>query len=168
MGIGAYLDLGFPANRNRGLPVGLAQQNPFQSTICRQNMKKPLFKCMTKATTAEGDDLRRSWNWVTSRRGTLKVMPDALVCGDWRIPYDDIDEAILFSIWTIYPGFLLRVKSGDTIYQFGLNWNRFWKNDLPFPVSREKGKLKHSAFSIISRILLIGCIIYWIWSKTSS
>lgn len=118
---------------------------------------------MTKATTAEGEDLRCSFNWVCARRGILKVMPDALVYGDWRIRYDQIDEAVLFSIWSILPGFLLRVKSGSTIYQFGLNWNPFWKKELPFPVAREKGKVKYSAFSIMVRAILLGYVIYVVW-----
>ena len=122
---------------------------------------------MTKATTAEGENLRYSLNWVVSRRAILKVMPDALVCGDWRIPYDQIDDAILFSIWTLYPGFLLRVRSGETVYQFGLNWNPFWKKELPFPVSREKGKLKYSTFSIIARIALLGYVAYILWKHMS-
>ena len=126
-------------------------------------MDKPLYWCMTKATTAEGEELRRSLNWVISRRGILKVMPDALVCGNWRIPYSQIDEAVLFSIWSLLPGFLLRVKSKGKTYQFGLNWNPFWKRELPFPVAREKGKLKHSAFSIVIRLILVGYIVYWIW-----
>jgi hypothetical protein len=84
-------------------------------------MNKPLYTCMTKATTAEGENLRCSLNWIVARRAMLKVMPDALVCGDWRIPYDKIDEAVLFSIWSIFPGFLLRVRVAGTIYQFGLN-----------------------------------------------
>ncbi len=37
---------------------------------------------MTKSTTDEGKELRRSLNWVVARHGILKVMPDALVCGD--------------------------------------------------------------------------------------
>ena len=130
-------------------------------------MEKPIYRCMTKATTAEGENLRRSLNWVVARRAILKVMPDALVCGDWRIPYNQIDEAILFSIWSIYPGFLLRVRSGETVYQFGLNWNPFWKRELPFPVSREKGKLKYSTFSIIARVILLGYVAYIVWKHMS-
>lgn len=117
---------------------------------------------MTKATTAEGEDLRHSFNWVVSRRGILKVMPDALICGDWRIPYDQIEDAILFSIWSIFPGFLLRIKCSGTVYQFGVNWNVFWKKDLPFPVTRERGKLKYSAFSIVIRAILFGYVAYLI------
>ena len=122
---------------------------------------------MTKATTAEGENLRRSFNWVVARRSILKVMPDASVCGDWKIPYNQIDEAILFSIWSIFPGFLLRIRSGETVYQFGLNWNAFWKRELPFPVSREKGKLKYSTFSIIARVILFGYVAYMIWKHMS-
>ena len=130
-------------------------------------MDKPIYKCMTKATTAEGDELRRSFNWVVSRRGTLKVKKDALECGDWRIPFDEIEEAVLFSIWSIVPGYLLRVKSKGKIYQFGLNWNPFWKKKLPFPVSREKRKLKYSPFSIIVRLILLGYVAYLVWKNYS-
>ena len=122
---------------------------------------------MTKGTTAEGENLRRSLNWALARRGSLKVMPDALVCGDWRIPYDQIDEAELFSIRSIFPGFLLRVRTGKTIYQFGLNWNPFWKKELPFPVTRGKGNLKYSVFSMIVRVALLGYIAYAIWKYVS-
>ena len=118
---------------------------------------------MTKGTTAEGENLGRSLNWVVARRGILKVMPDALVCGDWRIPYEQIDEAELFTIRSIFPGFLLRVRTGDTIYQFGLNWNPFWKKELPFPVTREKVNLKYSVFSIVVRVALLGYAVYAIW-----
>jgi hypothetical protein len=88
---------------------------------------------MTKATTAEGDDIRRSLSWVLSRRGILQVKTDSLVCGSWTIPYSEISEAVLFSLrGVVFPGYVLRVKSGNQIYQFGLNPGRFWRGDLPF------------------------------------
>jgi len=120
---------------------------------------------MTKATTAEGDDVRYSVNWVVARRGILKVMPDALVCGDWRIPYEEIDEAVLFSVTSFFflPGFVLRVRSRGTIYQFGLNWNPFWKRELPFPVTREKGRLGLSPFSVVIRVAALSYLVYWLW-----
>ena len=120
---------------------------------------------MTKATTAEGENLRCSLNWIVARRAMLKVMPDALVCGDWRIPYDKIDEAVLSSIWSIFPGFLLRVRVAGTIYQFGLNWNSYWKKKLPFTVTREKGKLKLSAFSISIRVFVLTYVAYMLWEN---
>jgi hypothetical protein len=58
-------------------------------------MSKPLHRCMTKATLAEGDEIRRSMSWAFARRGFLEIWPDALACGDWVIPYSEIDEAVL-------------------------------------------------------------------------
>lgn len=128
-------------------------------------MNKPLYTCMTKATTAEGENLRCSLNWIVARRAMLKVMPDALVCGDWHIPYNKIDEAVLFSIWSIFPGFLLRVRVAGTIYQFGFNWNSYWKKKLPFTVTREKGELKLSAFSISIRVFVLAYVAYMLWEN---
>lgn len=84
------------------------------------------------------------------------VMPSALVCGNWQIPYDQIDEAVLFFTWNVLPGFTLRVKSNGMIYQFGVRSNPFWKKEMPFPVARKKGKLGYSAYSIIVRAILLG------------
>jgi len=121
---------------------------------------------MVKATTAEGGDVRRSFSWAVARRGVLKVMPDSLVCGDWTIPYDQIEDATLFSFWSLcLPGFILRVKTGGRIYQFGLNWNPFWKKDLPFTVKREAAKLGHSAFSIAAQVVALIFVLYWLWKK---
>jgi hypothetical protein len=52
---------------------------------------------MTKATTAEGDDIRYSHNWVVSRRGILRVTTEGWECGNWYISYSDIQETVLFS-----------------------------------------------------------------------
>jgi len=119
---------------------------------------------MVKATTAEGEEIRRSFNWAVARRAIFKVMPDSLVCGDWTILYNQIDDAILFSVRSLFiPGYILIIKAQGKIYQFGLNWNPFWRKDLPFPVKREKGKLGYSAFSIIVRIIALVFLLYWLW-----
>jgi len=76
---------------------------------------------------------------VTSRRGKLYVMSDALELGDWRIPYSEIDEAILFSIRQMFiPCYVLCVTSKGKTYQFGLNPGSFWEGNLPFPIRRER------------------------------
>jgi hypothetical protein len=121
---------------------------------------------MTKATTAEGDDIRRSINWVVSRRGRLNVFDDALECGDWRISYDAIDEAVLFSTrQMMIPCYVLKVVSAGKIYQFGLNPNSYWKGEMPFPVVREKMRLKYSWFSFSVRAALIACVAYFVWKR---
>lgn len=121
---------------------------------------------MTKATTAEGDDIRRSFNWVVSRRGWLKVYTDRLECGNWVIPYDDIEEAVVFRVRQgIFPGYVLRVKAQGQIYQFGLNPSRYWAGDLPFAATRARSSLGYSWYSIVARILAIGCLGYFVWRR---
>lgn len=121
---------------------------------------------MTKATTAEGDDIRRSANWVTARRGLLKVYDDHLTCGNWTIPYADVEEAVLFRTRQMFiPGYVLRVKTQGRIYQFGLNSGRFWTSDLPFSVERRTAKLKLSWFSMAVRAAALAVLGYWIWDQ---
>jgi hypothetical protein len=121
---------------------------------------------MTKATTAEGDDIRRSFNWVTSRRGILKVTSDALICGNWMIPYETVDEAVLFQTRQCFiTCYVLRIKAHGTIYQFGLNPGRFWKRELPFDVKREKMRLKYSVFSVAMRLVFVAALVYWLWTQ---
>jgi len=127
-----------------------------------------LYSCWTKATTEEPGGFRRSANWLTARRAKLYVTDTELRCRDWRIPYEQIQDAVLFSFRGSYflPGYVLRVDTGATTYQFGLNgWGRFWKGDLPFAVRRERGRLSHSPFSIALRLFAIGCLAYWAWQR---
>jgi hypothetical protein len=128
---------------------------------------KALHKCMTKATTAEDDAIRRSFNWAVSHRGILEVRPDALVCGEWVIPYCEIDEAVLYNVRQMFiPGYVLLVRSRGMTYQFGLNWGRFWTRDLPFDVRRERARLGYSWFSIAFRGALLGLVAYWLWRRS--
>lgn len=127
---------------------------------------------MTKATTAEGDQLRYGPNWVTARRGSLKVFDDHLECGDWRIDYSEIRKAVLSSFRSFFlriPGYILTVETDERTYHFGLNgWGRFWKGELPFEAKRERGRLGFTWFSIIVRVILVGYIAYIGWQWVSS
>ena len=127
-----------------------------------------LYSCWTKATTGESDEFRHSVNWTTARRAKLFVTESELRCGDWRIPYEQIREAVLFSFRASYflPGYVLKIDTGATTYQFGLNgWNRFWTAELPFPVRRERGSLGYSPFSIAVRVAAVAYLIYWAWQR---
>jgi hypothetical protein len=129
-------------------------------------VSKSLYRCMTKATQAEGDGVRRSLNWAFARRGILEVRPAALACGNWVIPYRDIEDAVLYSVrQTLIPGYVLVVRSRGQVYQFGLNWGRFWTRDLPFPVRRERARLGYSWYSIAARGALFGLVVYWLWRR---
>ena len=127
-------------------------------------MGELLHRCMTKATTAEGTDIRHSLNWVLSRRGFLSVYADRLECGDWIIPYDEIDEAVLFRARQMFiPCYVLRIKVRGRIYQFGLNPGRFWAGELPFPARREEASLGYSWFSIAIRAAAVAALVYLVW-----
>ncbi len=127
-------------------------------------MTEPIYTCFTKATTAEGEEIRRSMNWALARRAQLRVMPDALECGDWRIPYAEIDEGVLFRVPTalLIPAYVLRVKSKGKIWQFGLNPGKFWRGELPFPVTRESATMGYSPLSLALRIVLAAILVIWL------
>jgi hypothetical protein len=135
-------------------------------------MPELLHKCMTKATTAEGDQRCHGPNWLLSRRGILRVFDDHLECGDWQIEYPEITNAVLYSFRSLFlriPGYILTVESLDRTYHFGLNgWGRFWKDELPFHAKREKGKLGFTWFSIALRVVLVGYIAYCAWRWMAS
>jgi len=130
-------------------------------------MAELLHKCMTKATTAEGDQRKYGPNWITSRRASLKIFDDHLECGNWDIPYSEIQNAVLCSFRSFFlriPGYILTIETTDKTYHFGLNgWGKFWKNDPPFTVARENGKLGFTLFSIVLRVLLLGYVLYSLW-----
>ena len=130
-------------------------------------MPELLHKCMTKATTAEGDQRKYGPNWVTSRRASLKIFDDRLECGNWQIAFPDIEKAVLYSFRSFFlrmPGYILTVDANNKTYHFGLNgWGSFWNGELPFRVEREKGKLKFTWFSIAIRALLFGYVGYLLW-----
>lgn len=127
-------------------------------------MSKLVYKCMTKAVDSPGDQMKYGPNWTFSRRGILKVYDDHLECRDWYIENHQIKNAVLFSLkYFFLPGYVLRIQTNEKTYHFGLNGNRFWKNDLPFPVIREKGKLRYSVSSILIRLFIAAYIVWQIW-----
>jgi len=129
-------------------------------------MEQPLHTCMTKGVIADGDQLRTGPNWIMSRRGRLKVYHDRLECGDWDIRYPDVREAVLSSFRSPIlriPGYVLAVRTDNDTYHFGLNGGQYWKGELPFPVKRQRVRLKMSPISILARAVLIGYLLYFLW-----
>jgi len=120
---------------------------------------------MTKAMIAEGDRTSPSVHWAVSRRGTLRVLSDRLECGDWSIPYDEIQDSVLHSgAGLLFPGYVLRVSTADKSYQFGLNPGRFWKGTLPFPVHRERRDHGRTLVVFAVRAIALGAGAYLLWS----
>ncbi|HBO45864.1 MAG TPA: hypothetical protein DD670_18455 [Planctomycetaceae bacterium] len=131
-------------------------------------MGELLHQCITKATIAEGNQLKHGPNWIFARRAFLKVYEDRLECGDWLIRYEDIKDATLLSVRMnlVIPGYVLQVATDERVHHFGLNAGSFWKSELPFALTRAKGRLGYSLFSLTLRAILVGYLLYWLWQRT--
>ena len=117
--------------------------------------------------TMENEELERGMDWVTSQRAVLILTDKKLNCGNWKINIDEIQNANLIKIKTIFgPGQVLKIttKNNDN-YQFGMQLNEEWTSQSVLPLSIENGKIKYSNFSIAIRILLLLYLIYWIIDK---
>lgn len=125
-----------------------------------------LHSCLTKGIRAAGDQLKFGPNWIFSRRARLKLYDDHLECGDWSVPYDDIEQATLsaFRAGLFVTGYVLRVVTPEQTYHFGLNAGRYWQGELPFVVERTRARLRYSLLSLTSRLILFGCALYLLWN----
>lgn len=113
-------------------------------------MIEVVYRCKIKATDREGDHLRRSLNWAFARRGELRLTDRAIECGDWTIPYEEFDDAVLLALPTRFgTSYNLRVKSRGKTYHFQLRststwrWtlDSFWLGTTPFPIRRETARI---------------------------
>lgn len=128
--------------------------------------KETIHSCMTKAIVADGDHIMPSAHWAVSRRGILKVFSDRLECGNWSIPYSEIEEAVLHSgAGLLFPGYVLQVRTKDRTFHFGLNLGRFWRNELPFPVRRKPRSLGRTLAVYAIRGVVLAVLVYWLWRK---
>ncbi len=134
-------------------------------------MEQPVHTCMTKAVIAEGDQLRCGPRWIAARRAKLRLYSDRLECGNWTVPYDQIRDAVLTSFRSPIlriPGYVLSVRTDEKTYHFGLSGSRYWRGELPFPVNRERGRLRLSAISLLARGVLLGFVVYYAWRWLAS
>ncbi|MFH0946973.1 MAG: hypothetical protein V2A76_17415 [Planctomycetota bacterium] len=126
---------------------------------------RTLHKCMTKAVTSEEGGPGHAFSWARARRGLLEVTDEEISLGQWKIRYEEIEEATLLSTRQMFiPGFILRVRARGVTYHFGLNWGRFWKGELPFPVERKRARLRRSWIRLTIRFLTLALIVYWLWT----
>lgn len=117
--------------------------------------------------TKTDQDIQRGLDWVTSQRAVVLLTDKKLVCGKWSIPIDTITTAQLLKINSLFAGGqVLKVQTTDNKnYQFGMQLNSEWTNQQRLPLTLEKGKVKHSAFSVIVRLIAVGYLIYWIYER---
>lgn len=120
-----------------------------------------LIASATKAIQTVDQDVMRGLPWVLSRRGTLIVTPEELVCGNWVIPVKEVTSARLLAVTG---GYVLTVKvNGGPGYQFGLVPNPAIETSLPLAVPVERGTVRLSAFSSVLRITAGAMLLYILW-----
>lgn len=117
--------------------------------------------------TTTNQDVQHGLEWVTSQRAIVLLTEKKLVCGKWTIPLEAISKAQLLKVNSLFGGGqVLKVQTtDDKNYQFGMQLNPEWTNQQQLPLTLEKGQVKHSAFSIIIRLIAVGYLIYWIYER---
>lgn len=111
-------------------------------------------------------DVRRGSDWTTAQRAVILLTDKKIVCGKWIIPLDNICSAILlkYTSFLTGKGQILKIQTKDNkFYQFGMEQNSEWTNQHILPLTIEKGQMKHSAYSIIIRLLALGLLVYWLY-----
>ena len=117
--------------------------------------------------TTNNQDIKRGIDWVISQRAVVLLTDKKIICGKWTIPLDNIKSAQLLKINSLFSsGQVLKIQTNDDKnYQFGMQMNLEWINQKKLPLTLEKGEVKNSLFSIIVRIIAIGYLIYWLYSR---
>ena len=80
---------------------------------------------------------------------------------------DEIENAQLIRINSLLGGAqVLKIQTkDDSYYQFGMQINPDWTRQTALVLQVEKGQLKYSTYSILVRLLLVGYLLYWVYSR---
>lgn len=124
------------------------------------------YKCFCKATNREDKELRYSHNWVAAKRAMFKVFDDRIECGNWRIPFADVESAHLYKAKQMFiPVNILQLVTKNGNYQFGFNpWANPFKH-LSIGYEESNIRLGYSTYSIVVRVLLVAYLGYLAWEK---
>lgn len=117
--------------------------------------------------TKTHQDIQRGLDWVMSQRAVVLLTDKKLVCGKWTIPLDTITTAQLLKINSLFgSGQVLKVQTtDDKNYQFGMQLNPEWTSQQRLPLTLEKAPVKNSPFNSVVRLVAVGYLIYWIYTR---
>jgi hypothetical protein len=124
----------------------------------------PLKKFFAKVTDSEKEEIFNYINWRDFRGGFLRLYKDRLVFKGWQILYDEIDSAVIHNVVYLYiPCYVLVINSNGNTYKIAMNPNRFWKNQVLFPVEIKDLKIKCSRGKKIINFISLASILYTIY-----
>lgn len=117
--------------------------------------------------TKQNNDITRGADWIVSQRAVIMLTEKLIVCGKWQIPIDNISNATLVKIKSLFGGGqVLKIDTKDNeSYQFGMQVNDEWINQNTLNLTVENGKVKTSPFSWVIRIVAVGYLIYLLLQK---
>jgi len=112
----------------------------------------------------QNKEITRGANWVVSQRAVILLTEKQIVCGKWKIPIDNISNATLVNVKSLFGGGqVLKIDTKENeSYQFGMQVNDEWIIQKVLKLNVENGKIKTSTFSWIIRIVAIGYLLYLI------
>ena len=122
------------------------------------------YKCFCKATNREVSAPRYSHNWAVAKRAFFKVFDDRIECGDWNIPFAQVESAHVYKTKQMFvPARVLQLDTSSGSFQFGFNpWANPFKH-LNIKYEESEVKLGYSVFSVLIRIIFLAYIAYVLW-----
>jgi hypothetical protein len=121
--------------------------------------EKPVYSCHARGAKGVSGIPKRGMHWIMARRGKLHVFEDRIECGDWRLPFAEMTNVILYAAkQTFGAAHVLEVTTPNETYQFGLRARSKLEDYMSVPIERQDTKLKPSVYSIarISFIVVVG------------
>jgi hypothetical protein len=127
------------------------------------------YRCWTKATRREAGEPRYSANWLAARRAWLEFHAERVTCGDWSIPFTEVNRATLYGVRQF---FFIRVsvvelETAKGTFQFGVNPWVDPTPHLPLQLTVQQARLRYSPFSILARVALVVAVLWWCWRYLS-
>lgn len=134
-----------------------------------KSLQAPRYSCFCRGTDKETGEPRTSLNWVFSRRAMFRIFDDRIECGDWTIPFSDVQTAILYKTkqWPLTHD-ILHFETRDKSFQFNFPlWAKPAKY-LNLELPEKAVKLKQDPITILIRLAVVGYIAYEIWKRVAA
>ncbi len=145
--------------RTRSVKDKFAKENPRETVLASDASKALLSKGTGK--------IRWGVDWVTAQRAVVLLTDKRIKYGYWDIPLDEVEEARLYEVNSLFgTGQIIKITTNDNYnFQFGMKRNYEWTDQSVLPVTLVKRKMKYSLVTMISRVILIGFLVYIVSEK---
>jgi hypothetical protein len=131
------------------------------------------YQCECRALENQGNEVRLSIEWRLVRRDELRLTSEALEWGSWSVPYEEIEDAMIYRYPLIYgypfcagrPATLVVWARGKnyhfqlpSISQFWYVIDPVWLGAMPFPLRFETESARSFRRNNRGVLILIGVV----------